>query len=87
MKYKQISTIIVTTAEALENCLKDHPTMFCIEDPLFSVVFQTVLSDPRLKDYDIRIHSADRYIILLRVIGPRRFDPGKHRFIYQPRTL
>ena len=84
MKQRILSTILVTSSEALERCLMDAPTVFCIEDPLFSEIASTVVQDSRFADYDIRIHKADHYMILLRSTGPRAFDPQKHRFIYHP---
>lgn len=84
MEYKMLSTILVTTEEALENCLKEPPTVFCIEEPLYSQLCASAASDPRLQDYDIRVHPSDRYILLLRSAAPNPFDPSKYRFLYHP---
>ena len=82
--YKFLPTILVNTSEALDLCLKESPAVFCIEEPLFSLLHKTVLSDSRFAEYEILVHAPDHYILLLHHTEPNRFDPILHRFIYHP---
>lgn len=74
----------VNTTEALEACVAENVAAFCIENPLYSEIWDKLDTMACLADYDMEVHADRQIVILRKARGENRFDSGRYEPLYPP---
>lgn len=82
-KQRQIA-ISVTTEEAMLQCISQHATLFCIENPLYTKLHGQLCHLYCLRDHDFQEYPEKQVILLTKTRGDPRFDAENRVPFYLP---
>lgn len=74
----------VTTMEALEICFAEQALLFCIEDPLYSLVYRDIRGRREIDDYTILEDREKGIMLFKKVRGSRVFEDENYEPFYLP---
>ena len=78
--------VAVTTEEALEICIKERVLLFCVENPIYSMLRQSIMKNEKLSDYEFDDHEDKEILLVKKVRGEPRFDDAHYVPYYLPLT-
>ena len=73
-----------TTQEALNACLTENASVFCIENPLYSQIKNELSGNEIFRDYQIDIVPEKQIILMRKRIEPNQFDFDRYEIFYLP---
>ena len=76
--------LAVTTAEALEICFTEQALLFCVGNPLYSLVCHDIRERKEADDYEILENQEKGIMLFKKVRGTRIFNSEKYEPFYLP---
>ena len=83
-KKKRYIALSVTTVEALEICFAEQALLFCVENPLYSLVCNDIREWQEAGDYDILEDRKKGILLFKKVRGSQVFDSENFEPFYLP---
>ena len=83
---KRYIAVSVTTFEALDACMEDQVKLFCIENPVYSVIKEQGWDMSRFAEYDIEDYGDKEIMLLKKVRGTSVFNDETYMPFYLPLT-
>ena len=84
MEKRKYLAVSVTTQEAMELCFAEQTLLFCIENPLYSLVRDDVRRRKESTDYNIYEDMEKGIMLLKKVRGASKFDDVHYVPFYLP---
>ena len=74
MSKRKWMAITITTMEALEITIAEACRLFCVDDPLYWAIRDTMHTVPGAEDYEITYYDDLGFAMFKRIHGERSFD-------------
>lgn len=75
--------LAVTTQKAMELCMMEGVSVFCIENPLYSQLYP-VFSKELFSDYRLEVFDEQQVAMMTKIKGENAFDESKYEPYYLP---
>ena len=70
--------VSVTTMEALDQCFAQRTKVFCIENPLYTIVKDKLVLKDVPSEYEVQMYEDRQIAVMKRIHGDQIFDDSHY---------